>query len=393
MKRWIRLIILLVLGILPAGFYYITGPTAPRGDLTATPAVKASAVAPTITALPALMTSTAVERSTTSSRTKEAGRLIMIDPSFYPEHKLVTFDLATEKLTTDFDVPENGWIYQIDVSQDGRQIVMAYSAPPTSDENQTNQRDPYDRSGIYLLSLDDTTADPILLFGHQQANEYFFSPIWSADGQHIYYVSYRYLSTAGEETPSQSQNSTLDVGLYRYDLQSKASTFIEKNAVWPRLSPNGERLVYILVDPTTMQRGIYIVDTTSNHVTEVVPINAFFDVDTPHFSANGEWLYFSAAPHPTKVSRTWWERVLDVQIAKAHTDHNVPSEWWRVPVGGGEPEKISSTPRLITYGEFNDNGERLFFATDMGIYAMDTNSESSERLPLPNLYKFIIWAP
>ncbi|MGB0385273.1 MAG: hypothetical protein ACPGWR_10655 [Ardenticatenaceae bacterium] len=404
MKRWISVIVLLVLiGILGTVFYYTTAPTADRADFIATSTVSSSTRAPTASASQAVATSTSVDTSADSKSSTAAGRLIMIDPSFYPDHKLVLFDLATEEVTTLFDVPENGWIYQIDVSQDGRQLAMAYSAPPTShesqadetqaDQNQAHGRQPYDRSGIYLLSLDDPAADPVLLLGNREANEYVFNPIWSPDSQSIYYVSYHLLSTASDDTPTTPQDSTLDVALYRYDLQSAENTFIAQDAVWPRLSPNGERLAYIQVDPITTERGIHVVDTNSLSVTQVVPINEFFDVDTPHFSADGQWLYFSAAPHSTKVSRTWWERLLDVKVAEAHTDHNVPSDWWRVPAEGGEPEKITSTPRLITYGEFNESGKRLFFATNMGVYTMDATGDTVEQLPLPNLYKFFVWTP
>ena len=407
------IVLLVLISILAAVFYDRTTTTADRVALMGTSTVTPSSRVPTATASQAVATSTSLDTSADSKSTTAAGRLIMIDQSFYPDHKLVLFDLATKEVTTRFDVPQNGWIYQIDVSQDGRQIAMAYSAPPTSDKSQTagsqtegsqaegsqaegsqpNQKQPYDRSGIYLLSLEEPTINPVLLLGNREPNEYFFNPIWSADGQSIYYVLYRLLSTASDDAQPQSQDAALDVALYQYDLESGENTFIAQDAVWPRLSPDGERLAYIQVDPITTQRGIHVAHTNSDRVTELVAINEFFDVDTPHFSANGQWLYFSAAPHSTKVSHTWWERLLDLKVAQAHTDHNVPSDWWRVPVEGGKPEKISSTPRLITYGEFNDSGERLFFATDMGVYAMDANGATIERLPLPNLYKFVVWTP
>ncbi len=335
------------------------------------------------------------------------GYLFMIDHSPYPEHKLVQFDLATQQVTTRFTVPQDGWIYQFDMAEANGQIALAYGAPPNSDptnsdptnsdQNQAAPRQPYDRSGIYLLALDDPTADPVLLFGADTAHEYYFNPIWSPDGASIYYVLYRRL----DNSQTGSQASTPDVALYRYDLASAEHIFIAQDGVWPRLSPDGKRLVYIQVDPVTKARGIHIIETgkiapdrealNAEDVTIVVAIDAFFDVDTPHFAPDGQWLYFTAIPHSTKVSQAWWETLLGVKVAHAHTDHNAPADWWRVSVNGGEPERITSVPRMISHGEFDESGQRLFFATDIGIFTMAADGTTIKRLPLPNLYRFVVW--
>lgn len=353
--------------------------------------------------------------STATGNSSMSGQLLMLDRSLYPEHQLALYDMAARETKTLFRVPENGWIYQFDLSPDGTRIALAYAAPPEEPQKEgkeTTIRQPYDRSGIYLLSLTEPdkapenviTNKPQLIFGNHEANTYFFNPIWSADGQSIYYISYKRLieinqppdngeaddENLQENGQAASQNPTLDVALYRYDLTSGVEHFVMQDAIWPRLSPDGKHLVYIQVAPATSERGIYLLDTESGDVSELVEINRFFDVDTPHFSPDGEWVYFGGVTHSTKVSRGWWEILLDVKVAHAHTDHNMPSDWWRVSIHGGEPEQLTSTRRIVSYGDFGSDGQSFVSATNTGVYLMSAEGEYLERLPLPNLYQFVI---
>lgn len=380
-------------------------------------------------AMPAEQPELLAQSTADVSHAPQKGGLLMIDHSLHPEHKLVHFDLETSEISTIFRAPEHGWIYQFDRAPNGTQIALAYAAPPLDEQMfgkptidvqvpdtpasktpanhaEDGERQPYDRSGIYTLSLTAPHATPELLFGADEPNGYYFNPIWSADARSIYYISYKRIANLiqsendgnGMEDKERqnggqagAQPNNLDVALYRYDIVNGDHHFIAQDAIWPRLSPDGVHLVHIQVDPATNERGLSLLDTDTGRVTELVEISRFFDIDTPHFSPNGEWIYFGAVAHSTKVSQQWWEQLLNIKVAHAHTDHNVPSDWWRVPIQGGEPERVTSTRRVISYGDFNNDGRQLYSATDTGIYLMTDSGEYIERLPLPNLYRFMLW--
>ncbi len=316
-----------------------------------------------------------------------AGSLILIDESAHPNHKVVHYDLETQTSETLFAVPENGWVYQMDVTRDGTQVALSYSSPPAEED-----REPYDRNGIFLASIgpDGLMSEPELLFGNTAANEFVFNPAWTADGKSIFYVSYKRIVP---EDVLETWEPTLEVDLMRYDLETAEHHLIAEDGIWPRLSPDGSQLVFIQVDPITSMRAVHTSDLNGEGVTELIMFNRFFDIDSPHFSADGEHIYFGAVPHSTKVDRKLWEVVLGIQVASAHVDHNLPSDWWRIPVDGGEAEKVTDVKRIISYGSFDVTGETLFYATQNGIFGMDLNGASDQWIPVQSSSRYFVWTP
>ncbi|MFK7802858.1 MAG: TolB family protein [Anaerolineae bacterium] len=327
-----------------------------------------------------------------ATRTPADGRLIMIDESQYPNHKLVVLDLETQTGLVLFEAPENGWMFQLDVDQSAGQIAISYAPPPESDPTPIEGRTPFDRNGVYIADFDETgiTSNLKFLFGNSGANEFVFNPIWSADGRSIFYVSYKRI--LADITDWESQAS-ITVALYRYDLETDSHNLISDDGIWPRISADGEKLLYIQVDPVTSQRSIRTSDLDGGNIQELVPFNRFFDIDTPTFSADGKHIYFAAVPHSTKVERKWWEVVLGIQGVSAHVDHNIPSDWWRVSVEGGEPEKVASVQQIISHGSFDASGEILFYATDSGVFQLPISGSNPEPIPIQNRYRYVEWAP
>ena len=133
-------------------------------------------------------------------------------------------------------------MFQADLNRAGDMLVMAYAAPPEAGQKA------YDRNGVYTLSLindENGEAAPEFLFGNTAANEFVFNPIWSADETQIFYVSYKRIPAEnGADAPM------LDVALMRYDVASQQHVVISEDGIWPRLSPDGSRLVFIPVSYT-----------------------------------------------------------------------------------------------------------------------------------------------
>ncbi|MEM7801499.1 MAG: hypothetical protein AAF633_20050 [Chloroflexota bacterium] len=290
-----------------------------------------------------------------------SGKLVLIDVRPYPNHRIIQHDLMAQQASSLFDVPENGWVHQINISEEQTTMAIAYSAPPM-DETQP----PFDRSGIFIASLGENglQSEPELLVGNAAPSEFFFDPVWANGDQTLFYV--RYILS----DPNDSSSSGPDVALFRYDLETERSTLIAQDGIWPRVSPDGEQLVYIQVDPGTLRRSIIVSDLDGKNGQVLISEEAFFDLDTPHFSEDGASIYFTAVPHSTSSQRAWWEVMLGVQIAEAHTSHNIPSDWWRISVDGGTPEKVTSFLRIISHGSFDHSGKHLFFAANAAIFSV-----------------------
>jgi hypothetical protein len=61
---------------------------------------------------------------------------------------------------------------------------------------------------------------------------------------------------------------------------------------------------------------------------------------------------------------------------EAAAAHDIPSDWWRIPVSGGEPERLTELNLVGLYGDFVGNGRYLAFASRSGLYLLDTHDMS-----------------
>lgn len=329
---------------------------------------QAVAVAPTATL-------NSVRPTATSTPPQPSGALIILDGADYPHHRMVRYDFATEQLETVFSAPQLSWIYQLQVSPDGERVVFAYSPPPG------DGRGLFDRSGIYQLSLTAANAEPAGLIAATQPNEFHYQPTFSPDGRFLYYVKY--------QPDPNAVLPTFRVTLERYDFSLGQTQPLVNDGIWPRVSPQGDRLVFIGVDPMTLRRGLYASQLEGSAISELVPLGYFFDIDAPIFSPDGAWVYFSVAKEPPQSS--WFERLLGVKTAYAHADHNVPSDWWRVSLTGDNLEQLTDEQRIIFNGDFAPDGEHLAFSTLTGLYVMRADGSDVTLLDAAQTYGTLTW--
>jgi len=307
-----------------------------------------------------------------------SGQLVVIAQGSPPDHKILTLDVETEATETLFAAPEFSQIYQLDVSADGKQLVFAYTPPPTIDTGF------FDRSMLYRLPLDTPEREPELVLGGTRPQEFYLQPAFSPDGQFLYYTKLA--------QDLEAVVTVYRVTLERYDLGSGEILPIAADGIWPRLSPDGSRLTYIGVDPTTQARGLFIAAPDGSQTQSLVPMGIFFDIDSPLFSADGAWVYFSVAKDPPGIS--WWEQLLGVKAALAHTEHSVPSDWWRVPVTGGEPEQITGRAEIIIYGDLSPTGQHLAYSTTNTLYLLNTIDSSLRQISIRSLSVGVLaWLP
>ena len=308
----------------------------PPATAVATQAVGSTAVAST-----AIPSPTTIPTSSFYAIELSAGQqaLVKIDHVFAVRHTI-------------FQVPTNGWLASFDlwpVAGSGGQFVVAYAPPPPPGEIN------FGFTSLYLLPQDGGEME--LLLGSQVDGELFFNPVWSADGQSIYF---------SHVTPREGEEYAFDTTLERLHLATGHIDLIAADAIWPQLSPDGTMLAYVRVEPVTLANSLVLADPDGSNTRELVGAEMFTAVDAPVFSPDNQMIYFSAVEPAT--ARSWWERLWGVQVAAAH---NLPSDWYRLPVTGGEVERLTTINGVGLYGRFSPSGVPIFaFTSQGGIYEM-----------------------
>lgn len=279
--------------------------------------------------------------------------------------ELVALDLASGEMTPIFQPEDKAWLTAADVSPDGRRIVLAYAPPPEEGEQQ------FGYTSLYSVALDaPAELEPILLRASEQ--EAFFNPTWSPDGNYIYFA---HAKSAGEEA---SATFTYDVERIAYP--GGQPERIVAGAFWPRLSGDGSKLAYITFDTADYSNDLYVAGADGSDPVLVAPSEDFLAVDAPLFAPDNAYVIFSAVstePPAAPASLSWIDRLLGVRLASAH---NVPSDWWRVPIDGGKPERLTQIFDTGMYGALSPDGERLIFVATTGVFVMNPDGTGLQRL-------------
>lgn len=286
---------------------------------------------------------------------------------------LMRYDLATDSVVPLFEVPMNAWISHMAASPDGSQIALTYAPSPGENEIQ------FGYSSLYLL-LADGRSEPRLLIERSAEQELFFNPTWSPDGTRLYYSHVR---------PVDEATFTFSTNLEQLEVASGEVTVVAEDGIWPRVSPDGRSLAYVHIDQDSLVAELVLAEADGSNPTILVPREQFLTLDAPFFSADGQWLYFSAVSEQTS-SATWWERLLGIKVAAAH---DLPSRWWRLPVSGGEPEPITEEAHVGQYGVFAPDGRSIAFSSKSGIYLMQLDGSDVRLLLDTPAADSLSWTP
>jgi Tol biopolymer transport system component len=307
------------------------------------------------------------------------GRLIFNQP----KSGLSQLDLVTGELTTIFSLPAEGWITSAALAADGQTLVMAYAPPPPPDQVQLGYTD------LYLFALDET--EPEILLARSEPQESFFSPLWSPEGDYIYFAHFK---------PLREENGTPPPIPYLYTIERLAyppgesvPEVLVTNAFWPALSPDGSMLAFVGSDPETFLNDLYVSKADGSELTKIVPPDSFDAVDAPFFSPDGSAVVFSAVGEGPKAL-TLFDRLLGVApVFAAPLEHNVPSDWWRIPIEGGQPTRLTRIYNTSLFGDYAPDGGHIAFISATGLYVM--SPEGGNVFPLMGLQAFgsVEWVP
>jgi Tol biopolymer transport system component len=285
------------------------------------------------------------------------GRLVYINARQGNNGPLLSMnilDLVTGGITPIFQGPDVSWIYYVTISPDGKNLMMSYSAPP-QDHNPINQ-------DLYIMPLDGSQPPQLFIEPPTQYDQYLQAE-WSPDGNYIYYVHNNYQNQPiGQHYPIYE--------IYRLAYPTGQPEKVADQAFWPRLSPDGSRLVYISMDPTTGKNKIFLANADGSNAQEVGLSGVWTPdiIDAPIFSPDGQSIIFSALSPPQTSAPSWIEKLFGILVAEAHS---IPSDWWSVPLAGGTATRLTSIRATGLFASVSPDKRYIASYSGNGLFVMN----------------------
>lgn len=268
-------------------------------------------------------------------------------------------NLGTGEVDTVFTAPEDAGIYYASVSPASPQLIISFSSPPSlgSAPNQV----------LYIMPLDGS-APPQLLVTPPTESDQYIQAEWSPDGKYVYYVHTNYKDrTAGQSFPNYE--------IFRMAYPGGQPEKIMDHAFWPRVSADSSELVYVTVDPVSGLNELFIADADGGNARQIdlAGANATGIVDAPLFSPDGQTIFFSAPSPAQSYQPNWFDKLTGVRIARAH---NLASDWWMVPVTGGEPTRLTHIQNVNLFASISPDLERMVSFSLNGLFVMDLDGSN-----------------
>lgn len=290
-------------------------------------------------------------------------------------------DLASGQTRTVYSPPDltSEWVNTAALSPDGRTIVLAFAPLPPPGQVQ------FGYTALYLVDLDEPDSLRPLL-ERKDERESYFTPSWSPDGRYIYYSHLERIVDPSNATETVSYQYSVE----RVSYPDGAVEVLVPGSYWPRVSADGSRIVYVSIDPIALKdSGIYIADANGQNPIRVLEAGPYGAIDAPLFSPDGRSVFMSIVSEP--VGRSG--RGLNAPPRPAPRAHNVPSDWWMLPLGSSTPHRLTQLNTTGLYGDFSPDGRWLGFLSTRGIEVMAADGSQLALLSEQGGFGSIDWVP
>jgi Tol biopolymer transport system component len=286
-------------------------------------------------------------------------------------------NLMTGEITPIFTTIGDDWIYYVSVSPDAKQLVMSYV--PSSQGVTAPSR------ALYIIPLDEK-ATPQLLVSPPTPDDHYVHAEWSPDGKYVYYAHYNNnIRLPGMFEP------VYDIFRMRYP--EGETEKIADNAFWPRISSDSTNLVYVSINPASGKNELYVANADGSNARRIILSGSSAPeiIDAPIFSPDGQSVIFSAPPPPQAYRPNWFEKLMGIQVVKAH---EIPSDWWSVPVTGGEPTRLTQLQTIRLFASISPDKRHIASLSGEGIFVMDQmGSNLMQLLFEPGVSGTVSWIP
>jgi Tol biopolymer transport system component len=290
--------------------------------------------------------------------------------------RIQRLDLSTGTVATIFSGPPGGWIYYATISPDAKQLIMSYQPPPGS--NSASNRI------LYSMPLDGT-ASPKPLFMPPTPDDHYTQVEWSPDGKYIYYVHYNHTESGGQFYETYE--------IFRMAYPDGNSQKILDRAFWPRLSSDSSKLVYVSLDPVSGLNQLFTANADGSNAQKINFSGSWIPdiIDAPIFSPDHQSILFSSPGPSQSYQPNWVERVMGIQVAKAHS---IPSDWWSVPVTGGAPTRLTNLQTINLFASLLPDNKHIVSVGGDGLFVMELNgSNLTGLLSDAGVHGTVSWIP
>ena len=281
--------------------------------------------------------------------------------------RIMRFSLPEGGSEVVYTVRELSQLHEFEVFPDGQSIIFSYTPPPSVNNGI------FDRNILATLDLTTEGAEAENILGGDFPNEFYNMPIVSPDGRYLFY------SRLGPDRLGITGTDTF-YGIERYDLQTEEILPIVPNSIWPQISPDGDKILFIILDLPTQQRGLGIVNSDGSEPELLIDIGRYFDIDSPIFAPDGKSIYLSIVE--TQPTQSFIERFFGLGVAYAHTEHNIPSTWWKLKLGdeANEPTPLNTEEVILVNGRLHDTDNYLALSTTTGLQMLDLENGANNRI-------------
>ena len=311
-----------------------------------------------------------------------AGELYYIQRPPDGPQRIMRFTLPDGGSEVVYTAPELSLLHEFEVFPDGQSLIFSYTPPPSVNNGV------FDRNILATLDLNGETADAENILGGELPNEFYNMPIVSPDGRYLFY------SRLGPDRLGLTGTDTF-YGIERYDLQTEEILPIVPNSIWPQISPDGNKIIFIILDLPTQQRGLGIINSDGTEPELLIDIGRYFDIDSPIFAPDGQSIYLSIVE--TQPTQSFIERFFGLSVAYAHTEHNIPSTWWELKLNGeeNEPTPLNTAEVILVNGRFHKTDSYLALSTTTGLKMLDFKDGANmtiEEVALGSDFGMLNWA-
>jgi Tol biopolymer transport system component len=262
-----------------------------------------------------------------------------------------SLDLVSGQATTIFETEVGGWIRSLAIGPDRKNLIISYAAPPDSPLGSKEE--------LYTLPLDGSQP-PKLLFTPPSDQDQYSQPDWPPDGKYIYFTHINY------------QSSSTVYEIMRLAYPAGKPEQLVNQAYWPQVSTDGSHITYVSIFSANGPNGLFIANADGTDPQAVLLSGSGWAssiIDAPLFLPDGQTILFSA-PIPTQSSApSWIEKLMGITVAHAHS--SIPSDWWAVPLAGGEPTRVTRVYSPGLFASLSPDSKYIASYSASGIFVMD----------------------
>jgi len=304
-----------------------------------------------------------------------SGKLIYTSAVFQGQSILIniqSLDLTTGVVTTIYQAPDGGWIDAVAVSPDSKQLIISYATPLSISGG--------GKKALYRMPMDGSEF-PQLLFTPASPHDQYSQPEWSPDGKYVYFTHISDLTAIFD--------------IWRVPYPNGKLEKLADNASWPRVSEDGAHLVYVWIDSGTGVNRLYLAnaDGSDAHNISLTGPSAPKIIDAPMFSADGQSIIFSA-PNLGQSSVPGFF-LMGLDIKRVLKNGSIPSDWWSVPLAGGEPNQLTNIHALALFGNFSLDKKHIAIFSADGIFVMTPDGSGLTVLidDVGQIFGTVSWIP